>query len=209
MADEAPDAEIDHRIGLFDLDGTLADYDGAMRRWLTRLKAPEEPDEPVHARLPVHHYQRQCVIRRQPGFWLDLAPIELGFDVLRVAQDVGFRNFHACTRGPSDCPSAWSEKYQWVQRYKASGRLPADMKITITEDKGTVYGRFLCDDHWPYLERWLEHRPRGLAVLVVHDAAPLVARPDHPNLVVFDGSGTVELRDRLRRAFGRSPGESL
>jgi len=209
MSADAHDPAVDHRIGLFDLDGTLANYDEAMRHWLDLLKSPDEPDFAVHARQPEHHYQRQCVIRRQPGFWLNLAPVRLGFEVMRLAQEVGFCNFHACTRGPSDCPSAWSEKYQWVQRYKQTGQLPADMKITITEDKGTVYGRFLCDDHWPYLQRWLQHRRRGLAVLVMNAFEPPTPRLDHPNLIVFDGSNAAEVRDRLQRAFERSPGEAL
>jgi hypothetical protein len=109
------------RIGLFDLDGTLANYEKAMRHWLGLLKSPNEPGYEIHARQLEYFYQRQCVIRRQPGFWLDLEPVRYGFDVLAAAQEVGFRNFHACTQGPAECPSAWSEKYEWVQRVKALG----------------------------------------------------------------------------------------
>jgi hypothetical protein len=199
----------DHRIGLFDLDGTLANYEKAMRYWLDLLKAPGELDYPVHSGEPKYYYQRQCVIRRQPGFWLGLEPIELGFEVLNVAQEVGFRNFHACTRGPSNCSSAWSEKFDWVQAYKSSGRLPRDMKITITEDKGTVYGRFLCDDHVPYLQRWLAHRKRGLAILVAPPGIEVPPRSLHPQIIQYDGSNRDELRHWLAKAYERKPGEPL
>jgi hypothetical protein len=198
----------DHRIGLFDLDGTLANYEKAMRYWLDLLKSPGETDYEVHAQEPKYFSQRQRVIRRQPGFWLNLERVQLGFDVLAAAQQVGFRNFHACTRGPTDCSSAWSEKYDWVQRYKTTGELPADMKITITEDKGTVYGRFLCDDHLPYLERWLAHRKRGLGILVVMNDHT-TKTPLHPQIVPYNGTNMDEVKERLRRAFHRNSGEPM
>lgn len=203
------DTPIDGRIGLFDLDGTLANYEKAMRSWLDRLKSLEEPDFEIHAREPSYFYERQRIIRRQPGFWRSLEPVELGLRVLRIAQEVGFSNFHACTRAPSDCPSAWSEKFEWVQQQKVAGLLPKDMKITITEDKGTVYGRFLCDDHIPFLNRWLQHRKRGLAILVTPDCASINQSKLHPNIFCFDGNQESQLRNRLEIAFSRKSGDSL
>ncbi len=201
--------DLDRRVGLFDMDGTLANYEKAMRTWLDLMKEPSEPDYEVHAREPSYFYERQRVIRRQPGFWRNLETIDVGFEVLRIAQEVGFRNIHACTRGPGDCPSAWSEKFEWIQKHKESGLLPSSMKITVTEDKGTVYGRFLCDDHIPFLNRWLEHRKRGLAILLLPVPRKIDYRSLHPNIFCFDGSQLNELRSKLEQAFVRKPGEAF
>jgi hypothetical protein len=209
MVELLDEDEIDRRVGLFDLDGTLANYEKSMLTWLRLMQAPDEPFYEVHARNPAYFYQRQCVIRRQPGFWRNLEPMELGFQVLRLAEEVGFRNFHACTRGPGDCPSAWSEKFEWVQQQKQAGNLPIDMKITITEDKGTIYGRFLCDDHIPFLMRWLEHRKRGLAILVATPSRTIDPKSLHPNIFYFDGTQEDELRRKLEKAFVRKQGEPL
>lgn len=200
-------SEIDRRVGLFDMDGTLANYEKAMRSWLDLMKESSEPHYEVHAREPSYFYERHRVIRRQPGFWRNLEKIDVGFEVLRIAQEVGFRNIHACTRGPSDCPSAWSEKFEWIQKHKESGLLPNSMKITVTEDKGTVYGRFLCDDHIPFLNRWLEHRKRGLAILVLPVPRKIDFDSLHPNIVCFDGSQVNELKSKLEQAFVRKSGE--
>lgn len=194
------------RVGLFDMDGTLANYEKSMEWWLARLRSPAEPSFSVHAHEPAYFRERARVIRRQPGFWRDLEPIELGFEVLRMAQDVGFTNFQACTRGPSDCPAAWGEKVEWIQRHKRRGTLPADMRITITEDKTTVYGRFLCDDHVPFLEGWLKYRKRGLGILVLPRPRDLSGVELHPNILPYDGSDRTELRRRLEIAFERPSG---
>jgi hypothetical protein len=43
-----------------------------------------------------------------------------------------------------------------------------DAQVTITQDKGLVYGKVLFDD-WPgYITRWLEWRPRGLVLMLDH-----------------------------------------
>tara|TARA_Y100000310_G_C20512920_1_gene729762 strand:+ start:436 stop:588 length:153 start_codon:yes stop_codon:yes gene_type:complete len=40
--------------------------------------------------------------------------------------------------------------------------------MTITEDKGIVYGKVLVDDYPCYIKRWLENRPRGLVIMPAH-----------------------------------------
>ena len=81
MTEPIDHAENDRRIGLFDLDGTLANYEKAMCKWLSALTAPGDPEYEVHSREPASFYERQCVIRRQPGFWRNLEPIELDFQI--------------------------------------------------------------------------------------------------------------------------------
>ena len=55
---------------------------------------------------------------------------------------------------------AWGEKLEWCRLH-----LPEDVQVTLTEDKGLVYGRVLVDDWPPYVLRWLEWRKRGLVIM--------------------------------------------
>lgn len=217
--DSATNQELDYRIGLFDLDGTLADYNKEMGRWLKAIKSPDEPDYPFQGadRLPDHIYTRRCIIQRQPRFWLDLEPVPLGFAVIKLAQQAGFTNFHACTKGPSnECDPAWGEKYGWVRKHKKAYSshcpygyvLPDDMKVTVTEDKATVYGRFLCDDFVPYLEAWLKAHKRGLGVLIATDEERNKAFK-HPRAVRYDGTNDDEVLMWLKKAYERQPGVPL
>ncbi len=91
-----------HHIVLFDLDGTLADYDGQMRRDLRRLQRPGEAEHPLHdISSPNHIDARIELIKAQTGWWLNLPRLSYGFDILRVAQELGFQVKGANGVGPS------------------------------------------------------------------------------------------------------------
>jgi len=94
----------------------------------------------------------------QPGFWRDLPKLEDGFKILKMAKELGYRPM-ILSRGPRRQCSAWSEKLEWCRRH-----LP-DIAVTLTEDKGLVYGAVLVDDWPPYIERWLTWRQRGLVIM--------------------------------------------
>src|SRR5262245_59601487 len=121
-------------IGLFDLDGSLADYDKAMLAGLATLKTPEEPTiEDVHEAYQIPHIRARIdAISRQPNFWFNLEPIPIGFQVLHLAKEIGF-HIHVLTHGPKTKPWAWKEKVEWCQKH-----LGADIDIHITRDKGMV-----------------------------------------------------------------------
>src|SRR5215471_3672038 len=146
---------------LFDLDGTLADFDASMKQHLADLRGPtEEPtlDETAFEDLPYIKARRR-LIKNQPGFWRGLRPIPLGFQILNMARELRFR-CHILSKGPRKVSIAWSEKVEWCNEH-----VP-DLPIVLAEDKGLVYGKVLVDD-WPaYIERWLEWRPRGLVLAV-------------------------------------------
>jgi len=56
-------------------------------------------------------------------------------------------------------------KKLWIDKYMGK-----NMDITITRDKGLVYGKVLVDD-WPeYIERWLKWRPRGIVIMPANSA---------------------------------------
>jgi hypothetical protein len=68
------------------------------------------------------------------------------------------------SRGPRTNSVAWGEKLEWCRI-----NLPEDVQVTLTEDKGLVYGRVLVDD-WPaYILRWLEWRKHGLVIMPARD----------------------------------------
>lgn len=189
MADEK-------KIALVDLDGTIADYDRALRNAMRVLQAPGEP--PYDGRLEdsfelPHLKARRKLIQAQPGFWRDLPQHSIGFQVIDELRAIGFQ-LHILTKGPATTPIAWSEKLEWAREH-----LPG-VPITISSDKSLVYGRVLVDDYGPYFLPWLEHRPRGLVIAV---AQPWNADIKHSNLIRYDGSNREQLREALQKAFDR------
>jgi len=176
-------------IALFDLDGTLADYDAAMRRDMRLLQAPSEPDWHAHDDdEPEYLRQRAKIIRRQPGWWEELEKYPPGFEVLSVARELEFQ-CHVLTKGPASASSSWTEKLRWCQKH-----VP-DLLVTVTQDKGLVYGKVLVDDWPPYVSRWLEWRPRGLVIMPAH---PWNERFAHDNVLRYaDRAQLPEVRERM------------
>ncbi|HSX23261.1 MAG TPA: hypothetical protein VLE97_10860 [Gaiellaceae bacterium] len=181
-------------IALFDLDGTLADFDASMRLKLAELRSPGEDPETDDTRfeeeLPYMKARRRLV-KSQPGFWRDLAPIQLGFQLLEEAQAQRFL-CKILTKSPRKIPAAASEKTEWCLRH-----VP-DLPITQSEDKGLVYGKLLCDD-WPeYIEQWLTWRPRGLVVAVAQRWNVGIDLRFPKNVVRFDGTNFAYVRERMQ-----------
>jgi hypothetical protein len=189
-------------IGLFDLDGSLANYDKAVLEGLALLRGPDEPviEEVRIAYQTPHLKARIDLISREPNWWLNLEPIPMGFKVMHLAREIGFQ-IHVLTQGPKTKPLAWKEKVEWCQKH-----LGPDIDIHITRNKGMVYGKFLYDDYIDYMLRWLEHRPRGLGIMPVNQANKDFR---HPQVVRWDGANIGEVAERLRAAHRRLPGETL
>lgn len=174
----------------FDLDGTLADFPGAMKAAMEALAAPgetayceEQDDEPSHVRA------RRRMAKKVPGFWADLPRLKLGFDVLAITRELRYTHM-ILSKGPRSNPDAWAEKIVWCRRNMPDD----DYGITLTDDKGLVYGKVLVDD-WPkYVRRWLTWRRRGLVIMPAHSYN---AGFEHPQVVRYDGTNLQEVRDRL------------
>lgn len=50
-----------HKIALFDLDGTLADYDGQLLKDLQHLASPYEPAPVLYAGIPYLEARRHVI----------------------------------------------------------------------------------------------------------------------------------------------------
>jgi len=178
-------------VALVDLDGTLCDFDLAMKEALERLRSPLEDsklDEFAYEDVP-HIKARRRLIKSQPGFWRNLPVLPLGFDILDMLQELGFRP-HILSKGPFHVAAAWGEKVEWCRAHVP--HLP----IILSEDKGLVYGKTLVDDWPPYFERWLTWRPRGLVVI---PAQPWNEKwiNEGANWVRYDGTNSDCVWDRL------------
>ena len=194
------------KIALFDLDGSLADFEGAMRRDLEALRAPSEPaitdGMNLHDLEDNPHIQsRMHLIKSKPGWWSSLARIEHGFEILREAQRIGF-HIDILTKAPSKTPRAWTEKVEWCQAQQEL----AEADIHLTMNKGLVYGTMLFDDYPRYMDMWLASRPRGLGIM---PATPDNAGYSHPNVIRWNGSNFWEVSQVMQIAYDRRPYEEL
>lgn len=151
-------------IALVDMDGTLCDYSGQMKRDLELLASPEEKGKDYSdffENEPEHIRARKAIIKSQSGWWRNLEVISSGEVLLHLLHEIGFE-IHILTKGPNRTTSAWTEKFEWC---KANIHPRIDFNMTITEKKGLVYGKVLVDDYPPYVESWLKWRPRGLVLM--------------------------------------------
>ena len=144
------------------MDGTVADYQGEMERAMAKILSPGETlPEDYHAEnSPGFIRNRIHIIRNQPGFWENLPVLEEGMRLARLVKSAGFE-VHVLTKGPTFSPNAWTEKLRWCQKHLDE----LVTGVTMTRDKGLVYGRILMDDFPDYCTRWLTFRPRGLVLL--------------------------------------------
>ncbi len=175
-------------VAQIDLDGTLANYNKAILEGLELLRGPDE--EIIHPNFgeePPHIKNRIRAIRAKPGWWRDLEPIPLGFKVLDILRKYGF-NLNILTKGPWSNSASWTEKVDWCRKY-----VP-DAAVTITENKSNVYGKILMDDYIPYVEGWLEFRPRGLVIM---PACPWNEGFEHPNVIRLTEDNLHEVEVRI------------
>jgi hypothetical protein len=174
---------------LFDLDGTLVDYDKALKVDLKRLASPFEPDfESLYYEMPEYLDQRRHTITSQLGWWVKLEKFKLGWDIFEAAENLGM-NRSILSKGPQTKPGAWAEKLMWCNQHCPK------TGVTITHDKSKAQGHILVDD-WPdYVIGWLNNHPLGLAILPLH---PNNEDFYHPNAVVYKGKNLEEVIWRMK-----------
>lgn len=179
-------------IALFDLDGTLCDYDKALFDKLNELKSPKEPplEPPFHDDAPDYVKARANLIRASEDWWASIPKLQLGWDVLELAESLGYHTM-ILTAGPKRNPAAWSGKKKWIDKH-----LGEEQDVTITRDKGLVYGKILVDDYPPYIERWLKWRKNGLVIM---PAGPMNKKFKHPQVIRYDGENKREMYEALKK----------
>lgn len=166
------------RVALFDMDCSLADFEASMVENLRTIMGPHEVNLDLREfqypkEGPVWYKARKDLIKRQPGFWVGLPVIPFGIELYHLLGRLTYSRM-ILTKGPTSNPAAWTEKVNWCAKH-----VP-DAEITITHDKGLVYGKILYDDFPPYILRWLEWRPRGKVLML---DAPHNQDFGHPNVL--------------------------
>lgn len=183
-------------IALFDMDGTLCDYEKGLLKKLNEINSPSEPliQSLTYCEKTPHIEARRRLITSSIDFWKDLPKLQLGFDILDIAKNLGYR-IMVLTQGPKDKPHAWSGKKIWIDN-----NIGEDTDITITRDKGLVYGKMLVDDYPEYIEKWLEWRPRGLVIMPASNQNRSYV---HKQVIRYDGSNIEEIRNAMSSQFLR------
>ncbi len=179
-------------VALFDLDGTLCDYDGAMADSLERLRSPNEPKFKPHTRdsEPSYIKERMDLITSSEDWWENLPRFKLGWDVLKVAKNLGFR-IVILSQVPRKNPVPYSAKKKWIDK-----NMGQDTDIILTRDKSLVYGSVLVDDFPPYINAWLKHRPRGVVIMPANAGNEKYV---HPQVIRYDGSNLAEVKAALKK----------
>jgi FMN phosphatase YigB (HAD superfamily) len=184
-------------IALFDLDGTLCDYDRKLFEDLEKLRGPQEHAHhpPLSASTPAHILRRADLIKSQEEWWATLPRFQLGWDILAIARELNYR-IMILTQGAQRIPACWSGKKKWIE-----SNLGIDTEVTMTRDKGLIYGKVLVDDFPPYIEKWLKWRERGLVIMPAHTTN---INYKHSQVIRYDGANLREVEKALRVARERT-----
>lgn len=192
-------------IILFDLDGSLVNYEKAMLAELEKLRGPEE--EPITDIWSIedvpHLTARKNLISSVPGFWINLERLPGGFEVFNAAKNIGFIPV-VLTQTPKKKPIASKEKHEWILE-----NLGEDTLFNLTRAKGLTYGKILYDDYKPYMLQWLEWRPRGLGIM---PHANHNADFTHNQVIRYDSEKMTNFYDVVRAmelAYKRGPKETF
>jgi len=185
-----------NNIALFDLDGTLCDYDSAMIKSMNSIKHPSEPQftKSLQGEVPAYIQARIDLICADELWWEKLPKFELGFIVFKYAEFLQYKPM-ILTQGPKRNPYAWSGKKKWIDKH-----LGNNMDVTITRDKGLVYGKILVDDYPKYIERWLKWRKNGLVIMPANENNKDFK---HKQVIRFDGSNGDEVFSAMQKRINK------
>lgn len=194
----------DNKIALFDMDGTLFDYETTLRKDLLRLASPtervyfEDPNCDLWDESKEWLKARIDLIKNQPGWWRDLPILTGGLVLWEEAKGIGFL-CKILTKGPRSRSHAWAEKVECIDHHLGQ-EAEIDIVGGYCRPKAGTYGRVLVDDYPQYMEGWLENRPRGLGIMPVHKYNESFS---HENVIKYDGYNIEEVATAMNAAFNR------
>lgn len=163
------------------MDGTLVKYEETLNFKLAEMASEQEINDGTYndERIP-YIKARQAAIKRVPGFWYNLPIYETNLNLMHAMVGLGF-DVSILTKGPYKNSLAWKEKVDFIH-----DKIGSNISIDIVgETKSKVYGSVLFDDYPDYVSGWLEHRPRGLAILPFKEYNKDFR---HPNAIHYTGT---------------------
>jgi hypothetical protein len=178
-------------IALFDMDGTLCDFEKSLTESMRKIQSPnEKPFVATHPKkYPDHIQNRKNLILSSVEWWANIPQLKLGFDIWNFVGLLKMRRM-ILTQGPKRNANAWTGKKMWIDK-----NIGCDTDITITRNKGLVYGKLLVDD-WPeYIIDWLEWRPRGLVIMPANNNNKNFK---HSQVIRYDGNNFNEVITAIR-----------
>lgn len=181
---------MEKKIALFDMDDTLCDYIGQLKRDLLEFYSPEivEKVDLYHGRTAREVREKIREIRAREGWWRSLIPLGSGMELWDFMKSLGFEN-HILTKGPYNDDNAWKEKKQWKDFYLREAK-----NFTITEDKSGMRGDVLVDDFPLYVTNWLKRNENSVAILPVQ---PYNLDYRNPRAIISTGQNYGELEKFL------------
>ena len=183
-------------VALFDMDGTICDYVGALHREMKKLLGPGEKFvDPFLAKdVPGNQYlwDRMHQIKASEDWWANLPRLSLGFEVMEEAKRQGYIS-EILTQAPRKNPAALAGKLRWLL-----DNVDEDMDFTMTRNKSRHYGRVLVDDYPGFAVPWLDRRPRGIVIM---PSSKYNKDFTHPRVIKYNGKNMAEVSDGLRGAL--------
>ena len=192
-------------IALVDLDGTVADHDQALLTSLQDIHGPNEPPITLEkwrdkSLAPTYMFNRMQMIRSCSTWWENLPEIPAGMLIVDIMMSLGYR-IVVLTQSPRRNPSASKGKIKWIGKH-----MPPGTDYIVTRDKSLTYGKVLFDDYPAYIDAWLAHRPRGLAIM---PAFEYNKDYEHPNVIRYDGDNLADVVAALKKQADRNPNEPI
>jgi 5'(3')-deoxyribonucleotidase len=187
-------------IALVDLDGTLCDCSTAILERLAELRGPgDSPEDELKPEPPPYILARRRIITSTPGFWRNLQPIPTGLRLVSLLVELGF-DTHVLTKGPSNNPSAWAEKFEWCRLH-----VP-ELRVIVSEDKSLVHGDVLVEDWLPYITQWRRRCPNGFVIIPAQPWNADAEARHLENSIRYDGTNLRDVRTLLESLRKGTPG---
>lgn len=186
----------DMKIALFDMDGTICDYVGSMKKVLDKLRAVNEPevdpfsldDDPQYDYL----WERMDLIKADENWWANLPRMPLGFEIMELTKEMGFY-IEVLTQAPKNHPAALAGKLKWILEH-----LDENTDFTMTRNKSRHYGNVLVDDFPDYILGWLKYRKNGLVIMPANEYNKDFR---HDQVIRYNGSNLDEVRQALLKVL--------